>query len=170
MKTAIVFFSRAGKTTQLADIIFSALENGEKEIIQINTLEEFEKKKWFDLSNKKKIKVIATKTDLSGFDLIFFGSTVEGMSPKRKIPEEMQVYLKECRGLEGKMVSVFLSCFGVPGTALQKIQSILQTRNATVINSKAFIYLLNFSGKQLQEAREFAQESLQKTSQKTAGR
>ena len=152
----------------LADTIFSALP-GKKELIQINVLEQKEKKKpfdlrnpkTFDLSNPKKVKLIATKTDLSRFDLVFFGSTVEGMSPKRKIPLETEVYLKECKGVEGKKTAVFLGCFGVPGTALQKMQSILQTRNATVVASKAFAYLLHFSDAQLKEARQFALETAQ---------
>lgn len=162
MKIAVVFFSRTGKTTQLADTLFSALENGSKQLIQINTLKQWEKKKWFDLSNKKKIKLVATQTDLSGFDLIFFGSTVEGMSPKRKVPEEMEIYLKECKGIEGKPVAVFLNCFGIPGTALQKIQSILQTRNAQLVNCKVFTYLLGLADQQLKEAGRFAKETVQK--------
>lgn len=163
MKTAVVFFSRTGKTAQLADTIFSVLENGSKQLIQINTLQQWDKKKWFDLSNKRKIKLIATQIDLSSFDLVFFGSPVEGMSPKRKIPEEMEVYLKECRGIEGKKTAVFLNCFGIPGTALQKMQSILQTRNAQLVNSKVFTYLLSLSDKQFEEAKQFAVETAQKT-------
>ncbi len=162
MKIAVVFFSRTGKTTQLADRLFSALDNDSKQLIQINTLQEWEKKKWFDLSNKKKIKLIATQTDLSSFDLVFFGSPVEGMSPKRKLPEEMEVYLKECRGIEGKPTAVFLNCFGIPGTALQKMQSILQTRNAQLLDSKVFTYLLSLTEPQFKEAERFAKETIQK--------
>ena len=166
MQVAVVFFSRSGKTALLADTLFSSLpNNGKKQLIQINALEQFEKKKSFDWSNKKKIKLIATQTDLTPFDLVFFGSTVEGMSPKRKIPQEMEVYLKECRGIEGKKTAVFLSCFGMPGTTIQKIQSILQTRNANVLESQAFSYLLNFSDQQLDQVKEFGARTLTKATE-----
>jgi hypothetical protein len=164
MKTAVIFFSRTGKTAQLADRLFSVLPVDSKELIQINTLQEWEKKKWFDWSNKRKIKLIATQTDLSSFDLVFFGSPVEGMSPKRKLPEEIEVYLKECRGIEGKATAVFLNCFGMPGTVLQKMQSILQTRNAQLVNSRVFTYLLNLTEPQFREAEQFARETTEKIS------
>ncbi|MBU0635576.1 hypothetical protein KKE06_00960 [Candidatus Micrarchaeota archaeon] len=162
MRIAIVFFSRAGKTAELADTISLALGPQKAELIQINVLKQKEKKKSFGLANKHKLKLISTQTDLSKFDLIFFGSEVEGMSPKRKLPEEIIVYLQECTGIEGKSTAVFLNCFGIPGTSLQKIQSILQTRNAKIINNKIFTYLLGLTKKQLEEAKEFAQKTREK--------
>lgn len=167
MRIAIVFFSRSGKTAELADTIFSVLnekENGKK-LIQINVLKKTQKNKWWDLSSTLKLKLIATQSDLSEFDLIFFGSEIEGMSPKRKLPDEMEYYLKECKGIEGKKVAVFLDCFGIPGTTLQKIKSILQTRNATVLDGTVFSYLLGLSEQQLEEARRFALAVLQKNAQ-----
>lgn len=163
MKIAVVFFSKSGKTALLADTLFSSLsDEHDKQLIQINALEQ-NGKEMFNWSNKKKIKLIATQTDLTPFELVFFGSTVEGMSPKRKIPQEMEVYLKECKGLEGKPTAIFLSCFGIPGTTLQKIQSILQTRNAKIVESHVFTYLLHFSAQQLQEIKTFAGSVIQKS-------
>ena len=82
--------------------------------------------------------------------------------PKRKLAVEMESYLKEVTGLDHKKVAVFLSVFGMPGTTLQKISSIVHTKNADLVSAKAFTYLLNFSEAQLKEAEQFAVEAVGK--------
>ncbi len=128
--------------------------------IQVKAVPEHVPKRFFFMKTKQaQLKLVSTQTDLSEFDVVFFGSTVEGMMPKRKLPQEMEVYLKECQGIENKKAIVFLNAFGMAGTTLQKMTSILHTRNVNVTKSKVFTFLLNFSPEQIKEAEEFALDS-----------
>lgn len=165
MRIAIVFFSRSKKNTQLAaKTLFDAIPSppNQKELIVIHAMEEIHKTRWLDLKPSKKISLISTKTDLSEFDFVFFGSTVEGMAPKRKLPDEMLVYLRECKGIEGKKAAVFLPAFGVAGTVAKKMESVLQTRNVQIIDTLILQYLLSISQKQLEQVKAFGLAAIQK--------
>lgn len=87
-----------------------------------------------------------------------FASTVEGMMPKRRLPAEMELYLKECRGIENKSVAFCVMAFGMAGRVPQKMTSILHTRNATVKSSEVFTFLVNFSKEQLATADAFTKK------------
>ena len=164
MNVCVVFFSRSQKNTLLAGqtIYASIPDSHPKEIVSISALTEKQKTRWLDLHPKIKISLVATKTDLSAFDFVFFGCTVEGMAPKRKVPDEMLAYLRECRGIEGKKAAIFLPAFGVAGTVGQKIESVLQTRNVKVVDTLVLPYLISLSKEQLEQAKAFAQKALQK--------
>ncbi|MFH0955291.1 MAG: hypothetical protein V1777_04270 [Candidatus Micrarchaeota archaeon] len=165
MQIAVVFFSRSKKNTVLAaNTLFSAIPSlpSEKELISIKALKEKQKKGFLDLNPQEKISLVSTKTDLSGFDFVFFGSTIEGMSPKRKIPDEMLTYLRECKGIEGKKAALFLPAFGVAGTVAKKMESVLQTRNVTIVDTLVLPYLLNITAPQLEQIKTFTATALQK--------
>lgn len=165
MRIAVVFFSRSKKNTQLAaKTLFDALPSPphQKELIVIHAMEEIHKTRWLDLNPAKKISLISTKTDLTEFDFVFFGSTVEGMAPKRKLPEEMLVYLRECKGIEGKKAAVFLPAFGVAGTVAKKMESVLQTRNVQIIDTLILQYLLSLSKAQLDQVKAFGLAAIEK--------
>jgi len=101
------------------------------------------------------IELQPVQKELSAYDLLVIGSPVFGLSPKRKIAKAVEAYLRQCSGIEGKKVAVFLTCFGIPGTALKKISGIIQSRGAIVADSLVVAYLLSISAKQFEEAKEF---------------
>jgi len=158
MKLAVVFFAPNNKPTPITEKIVESLtqQQATVEYIQVQAIPETVSKRFFGMKKKQQLKLVSTKTDLSEYDGVFFGSTVEGMMPKRKLPPEMELFLKECKGIESKKVAVFLTAFGMAGTVPQKISSILATRSVTVVTSKVFTFLVNFSPEQLKNAREFA--------------
>ncbi|GEM_PF-1349315 len=155
----IVFFSKAGRTKSVADAIAAGLrENGAE--VDFAQLELLEKKKTKNKNAQEKkrnddVELKPVQLDVSDCDAVFFGSPVFGLMPKRKISKAMETYIRQCSGIEGKKAIVFLTCFGVPGTALKKISGMLQARNASVTDSLTVAYLLGISKKQLEQAREF---------------
>lgn len=93
--------------------------------------------------------------DVSSFDVVAFGSPVFGLNPKRKVSKTIELFIKQCSGIEEKKAIVFLTCFGLAGTALKRVQGMLQVRNAKFVDSLIVTYLLGVSKKQLTEAKEF---------------
>jgi len=162
VKIAVVFFSPAKSPNVLATQMVNALSKAGHavELVSVKAIKESDSKRFFGLHKKQQLKLVSTKTDLSEFDFVLFGSTAEGMMPKRKLPPEMELYLKECRGIENKRAGVFVATFGFAGTTPQKMNSLLHMRGVEIFGTKVFSFLLHFSPEQLKEAEQFALESV----------
>jgi flavodoxin len=146
LKALIVFYSNSGRTKSIAEEIARGLAEKSVEN-QLLPLDKAKKSK----ANQKNRERKENGFDIGEFDLLVVGS-------KRKISRELESFIKECKGLDGKKSVVFLTCFGVAGTSLKKITGMLNARGSTVIDSLVITYLLGISAKQLESAREFGKK------------
>ncbi len=82
MNTAVVYFSRTGNTKKLAEQIAQATDA-----------------KLFDIGN-------ASPANVAGFELVIFGTPVEGASPTK----EAQAFIEGMSSVSGKKAMVFNTC------------------------------------------------------------
>ncbi|MFH2145321.1 MAG: NAD(P)H-dependent oxidoreductase [Candidatus Omnitrophota bacterium] len=113
MKQAIiVLYSYSGNTKQLAEILIKQLENYyEVDVISVEALDEpdsFFKQAARALFRKKaQIKEENINFDLSGYDLVAFGTPVWAFGPA----PAMRTYLTRCTGIRDKTV-LFFATYG----------------------------------------------------------
>lgn len=106
MKSAIIYYSYTGNTKKVALELKNYLEKqGSVELIEVKAVDET--KSFFGQCNRALFKKEATiedmKFDLSGFDLICFGTPVWAFGPA----PAMNTCLKKCFGLENKTAAIF---------------------------------------------------------------
>lgn len=155
MRALLVFSSKAGRTKSVAEAIAAGLKEKAFEVDFAPLLPVQKGKPRGEKKKAGETELQQTVFDAAPYDFVVFGSPVFGLYPKRKISRLMEAYIRQCSGIEGKNAVVFLTCFGVPGTALKKISAMLQSRGAKVIDSMIVAYLLGVSQKQLEDAKEF---------------
>lgn len=106
MKSAIIYYSYTGNTKRVAYILAEALkQKGEADILELKALDEsisfFGQCRRAFRHTQAKIEPI--NFDLSGYDLICFGSPVWALGPA----PAMNTYLAQPSGLAGKRVILF---------------------------------------------------------------
>ncbi|MDD5431596.1 MAG: NAD(P)H-dependent oxidoreductase [Candidatus Omnitrophica bacterium] len=106
MKSAIVYYSYSGNTRKVAEALaMYLLQFGSVEQIELKAPDESKSflgqcKRAF---SHTKAKLEETNYDLSGYDLICFGSPVWAFGPAPAI----NTYLAKCTGVENKQVVIF---------------------------------------------------------------
>ena len=129
MKSAIIYYSYSGNTKKVAEILAELL--GESGQVQQMELIAPEESKSFLAQCRKalyhlKAKINPVQVDLSGYDLICFGSPVWAFAPA----PAMNTYLDLCTGLEGKKVILFTTYGSGTGNqrCLKYIQDLLSKK------------------------------------------
>jgi flavodoxin len=131
MKHAIIFYSYSGNTSKIAVQLKKFLElQGSVELIELKADDE-SSSFWGQCNRaffRKEAKIQDTKSDLSAFDLICFGTPVWafGSAPA------MNTYINKCTGLENKTISIFTthgSGIGNKG-CVATIQKVLEKKGA----------------------------------------
>jgi len=132
MKSAIIYYSFTGKTTQVAEMFARELgEKGEVEVLKLDPLDESTNffKQGERAFRKKKARLAKIKTDLREFDLVCFGTPVWAFGPT----PAMRAYLDSCSGLEGKIVILFVTSGGMGNEkCLREMESILMPKLASL--------------------------------------
>ena len=106
MKSIIIYYSYSGNTQKVAVILGGALrEKGETETLELNPLDESDK---FFTQCHRALKRVRAKLepvnfDLTGYDLICFGTPVWAFGPA----PAMNTYLDKCSGVAGKKAILF---------------------------------------------------------------
>ena len=123
MKSVVIYYSYSGNTQKVADILAKLLaEKGEVERIELVGLDEAKtflgqaKRALF----RKRAAIQPVSFDLSGYDLICFGTPVWAFAPAPAI----NTYLDKCFGLENKNVILFAT-FG-SGTGKERCLNYMQ--------------------------------------------
>ena len=116
MKSAVIYFSYRGNTKKVAEVLTELLsKEGLVEQIELIALDE--SKSFLGQCRRAlshlKAEINPVKIDLSGFDLISFGSPVWAFAPA----PAMNTYLDLCTGLEGKEVLLFTTYGSGTGNA-----------------------------------------------------
>lgn len=131
MRSAIIFYSYTGNTRKVAQELQQYLEKqGSVELIELKALDESRsflgqcRRAFF----KQEAKIEDVQCDLSGFNLVCFGTPVWAFGPA----PAMNTYLKKCSGLEDTTTAVFTT-FGSGmgnGKCIKKIQQALRQKGA----------------------------------------
>ncbi len=106
MKSAIVYYSYSGNTRKVAQVLAGYLgQRGEVEIIELKGLDESDNffKQVARAFVHKRAKIEPANFDLSGYDLVCFGTPVWAFGPAPAI----NAYLEKCTGLGNKSVVLF---------------------------------------------------------------
>jgi len=136
MKSAIIYYSYSGNTKKVADILCASLrEKGTVDIVELQSLDEptsfLGQCRRALVKTKAQIKPV--NLDLSGYDLICFGSPVWAFGPT----PAMNTYLDKCSGLESKPI-ILLTTYG-SGTGNQRclhyMQGILKQKGVKQFSS-----------------------------------
>jgi flavodoxin len=137
MKIAIVYYSYTGNTERVAKILTEILrEKGKVDLFKIVSLNESKSffAQVYRALFKKRAKIEDINFDLSGYELIFFGTPVWACLPT----PAMNTYLDRCFGLEGKSIILFVTYHSGVGVkrCLNYMQDILTKKG--VKNFKRF--------------------------------
>jgi flavodoxin len=132
MRSVIIYYSYSGNTKKIAQILADYLKaKGETALIELKALDESDNffSQCFCAVKRMKAKIEEVNFDLSGYDLICFGSPVWAFGPTPAI----NTYLDKCVGVEGKKIILFTT-FG-SGTGNQRclnyMQNLLAQKGAT---------------------------------------
>lgn len=111
MRSIICYYSLTGNTKKIAKLLEGKLsKKGSVDLIELKPLNESSK----FLSQaaraflKKKVLLSAVKTNLSGYDLICFGTPVWAFGPTPAI----RTFLENCSGLQDKTIILFITSGG----------------------------------------------------------
>jgi flavodoxin len=131
MKSAVVYYSYSGNTRKVAEILAKDLRSQcEVEMIELKGLDESNKflVQAARAFRHKRAKIQPVNFNLSGYDLICFGSPVWAFGPA----PGMNTYLDKCFGLEGKRVILFTTYGSGTGNerCLNYMQDILAKKGA----------------------------------------
>jgi flavodoxin len=136
MKSAIAYYSYSGNTKKVALFLRDYLEkDGAVRLIELNALDE--PSSFFRQAQRaffrQEAKIEAVGFDLSGFDLICFGTPVWAFGPT----PAMNTYLKRCFGLENKSVILFTTYGSGTGNrrCLRIMRNIVKSKDAKPIRS-----------------------------------
>ena len=136
MKSAIVYYSYSGNTKKVALYLADYLEkHGSVEIIELSAVDE--SPNFFSQAQRaffrKEAKIEDVKFDLSGFDLVCFGTPVWAFGPA----PAMNTYLKKCFGLENKQAIVFTTYGSGTGNnrCINLMKGIIKPKGAEQIRS-----------------------------------
>jgi len=106
MKSAVIYYSYSGNTKQVARVLSEFLA-AKGEVVQIELIAPDESKSFLVQCRRAfshaRAKITPVNFDLSGFDLICFGTPVWAFGPAPAV----NTYLDNCRGLEGKEIILF---------------------------------------------------------------
>lgn len=131
MRIAIIYPGESRRMEAIAGAISSSSQDAGHEVEQI------------------KIGRGMRRKSLFPYDLVYVGSPVIGFWGG-KFSEELTPYIRECSGLEGKKVAVFVTpkLFGV-SKAIKRLMASLEKRGSIVIDFRRI--------RNLSEARDFGQ-------------
>lgn len=131
MKSLIAYYSYSGNTKKVASVLAGYLRQGwEVEILKLKGLDESDK--FFTQCARafrhKKGKIQEVDFNLSGYDLICFGTPVWAFGPAPAV----NTYLDRCLGLQNKEVILFVTYGGGAGVdrCLNYMQNILSKKGA----------------------------------------
>lgn len=123
MKSMVIYYSYSGNTKKVAKTLVEALKaKGEVEELELQALDE--SKSFFGQCGRafqhKRARIADVKTDLSGYDLVCFGTPIWAFAPT----PAMNTYLDKCTGIQGKEVVLF--CTYGSGTGRDKCLDYMQ--------------------------------------------
>lgn len=131
MKSIIIYYSYSGNTRKVAEVLAEHLrQKGEAEILELKAKDE--SNSFFGQCSRafwhKRAEIEPVNFDLSGYDLICFGSPVWAFGPA----PAMNTYLDKCSGVEGKDVILFTTYGSGTGNnrCLNYMQDILSKKGA----------------------------------------
>lgn len=131
MKSIIIYYSYSGNTRKVADILCERLkQKGEVEIIDLQARDE--SRAFLGQCQRAfrhvKANIATVNFDLSGYDLVCFGTPVWAFGPA----PAMNTYLEKCFGLGGKRIILFVTYGGGLGKVrcLDYMQGILSKKGA----------------------------------------
>ncbi len=131
MKSIIIYYSFSGNTKKVAETLAGQLrQKGEAELIGLQPVDE--SKNFFGQSSRafrhKRAQLQNTNFDLSGYDIICFGTPVWAFGPA----PAMNAYLDNCAGTEGKKITLFTTYGSGTGNekCLNYMQGILEKKGA----------------------------------------
>ena len=123
MKSAVIYYSYSGNTKLVAETLSLYLSGkGEVQVVDLQALDE--SRSFFGQCKRafwhKRAKLKPAKFDLSGYDVICFGTPVWAFGPA----PAMNAYLDRCGGVTGKKVILFTT-YG-SGTGNQRCLNFMQ--------------------------------------------
>jgi flavodoxin len=131
MRSVVIYYSYSGNTRKVTEALAEHLrQKGEAQVMELIALDE--SKNFFGQCRRafrhQQAKLAPVNFDLSGFDLVCFGTPVWafGSTPA------MNAYLDKCSGVEGKEIILFVTCgsgTGV-GRCLEYMQGALAKKGA----------------------------------------
>ena len=132
LKIGIVYYSYSGNTHRVAEILKEILaRDNAVDTLRIEALDE--SKNFFAqvlrALMKKRATIKELQSDLSEYDLLFFGSPVWA----REMPPAMHVYLEKVKGLERKKIVSFVTYGSGLGKThcLDSMEQVLKQKGAT---------------------------------------
>jgi len=132
MKSAIVYYSYSGNTKKVAQSLCDHLrQKGEVDIVELKPLDESDS--FFGQCRRafkrQRAKIAAVNFDLSGYDLICFGSPVWAFAPA----PAMNTYLDNVQGIGNKEIILFTTFGSGTGNnrCLNYMQRILAKKGAS---------------------------------------
>jgi len=131
VKIAIVYYSYSGNTKKVAEMFKDELQNAnEVDLLEIKTFDESNNffKQCLRARNEVRASIEDMRFDLSGYDLIFFGTPVWAFKPA----PALLTYFDKCSGLNHKRVNLFITCGSGLGTSkcMEMMQDIVKEKGA----------------------------------------
>lgn len=131
MKIAIVYYSYSGNTRKVAEMFKDELKGAnEVDLLEIKAFDESSNffKQCLRARNEVRAKIEEMRFDLSGYDLIFFGTPVWAFKPA----PALMTYFDRCSGLNHKRVNLFITCGSGLGTSkcVEMMQDIVKEKGA----------------------------------------
>ena len=124
MKSIIIYYSFSGNTKKIAAALSQHLQTkGEVEVIELKALDESDKflSQASRAFRRKRAKIAPAKYDLSGYDLVCFGTPVWAFGPACA----MNTYLDICSGITGKQQIILFTTYG-SGTGNERCLNYMQ--------------------------------------------
>lgn len=119
MRAMLIYSSQSKKFDALTEIIFSTLQTGGHQV------------------DKVKVEEADRAPVLFPYDLVFFGSPVEGFWGG-KFSEELNSFIGKCSGLQGKKTVVFVYPKAIgTGKAMKRIMRRLEEKGSIVIDFRS---------------------------------
>jgi len=136
MKSAIIYYSYSGNTRKVALFLRDYLDKeGLVRMIELNAMDE--SPNFFGQAQRaffrKEAEIENTDFDLSGFDMVCFGTPVWAFGPA----PAMNTYLNRCFGLENKSAVMFTTYGSGTGNnhCLNIMENIAKSKGASLIRS-----------------------------------
>ena len=155
MNTLIVFYSKGGRTTKVAQEVYDAMSD-EKEMIRI---EPMEKEGGFfkcvaQAHGKEKVIIKDTIFDCAHFNTIILGTPVWDGLPS----PFLTAWIDRAQNIAGKRIALFATTRGGSGKIVNAMESILELKGVNIGETLILRSLFSFSSKKLKEAQEFGKK------------
>lgn len=154
MRILVAYYSKTGVTEKVALALRETLEEKghNAELAKITPKEELKAAQY--KKDGKDIELKSPVLDVQKFDLVIVGTPVWGFCPTPIVLS----YLRALQNTEGKKFALFATCTALPGTTIQRMDSILSTKGGSVLNSLTIRSIFPLDSAKLREAKAFAEQ------------